>query len=226
MELRPSDVVSGEAFADVNLDVYVGTDGHWNPEHGLISIPAGWEFLATGDAFLTRRVKASGRYWLSWQPRSRRYAHRRLLGLLAPAAEIASAEQAAAETAQRRAASRVQGARHRDRQEGRYREELRLAILAFLDFAPPHKDLADQIATAAADRAAAVGSGRVGRIRNLSPDERAALAARAQIRHQHTAYHDDLERLPFAEWDEERLYREIKGAANASVNDFLAEHRA
>ena len=45
-----------------NLDVYDTRDGLWNPEHGNLEQPQGWDFLPTGDAFVTRRVKAVGVY--------------------------------------------------------------------------------------------------------------------------------------------------------------------
>ena len=40
-------------------------------KHGDVEIPDDWEYLPSGDAFLTRTVKAAGVYWLSWRPRSR-----------------------------------------------------------------------------------------------------------------------------------------------------------
>jgi hypothetical protein len=57
-----------EALTTQHLDVYATKSGQWNPEHGDIEIPAHWEFLPSGDAFLTRTVKAADAYWLSWQP--------------------------------------------------------------------------------------------------------------------------------------------------------------
>jgi hypothetical protein len=207
------------------LDVYVGRDDHWNPEHGVVAIPDGWEFLPTGDAFAARQVKAAGVYWMSWQPRSRNQRHRRLLGLSAPAGTIRAAEERAAATEQARQSRRQQGARSRQRAEDRYRKQLREAILAFLDFAPEHADLAEQIAAEAAGHAAVVGSGRVGRTRLLSLDERAVLAARAHIRHRHAGYHDDLDRVPYGGWDDEWLYLKAKSAAQDAVDGFLDEHR-
>lgn len=44
----------------LNLDVYDTREGLWNPEHGSVDLPEGWEFLAAGDTFVTRRVKAAG----------------------------------------------------------------------------------------------------------------------------------------------------------------------
>lgn len=75
----------------------------------------------------------------------------------------------------------------------------------------------------AAVRAAAVGSGRVARTRLLRLQERAALAARAQVRHTHTDYSQQLAALS-PETDDE-LYRQIKASAHDEVDRFLAEHR-
>jgi hypothetical protein len=166
----------------MHLDVYVSNDVDaewWTPEHGTVACPEGWAFLPTGQSFVTRTVKAAGAFWLAWQPRSRSRRHRRLLGLLAPETTIKAAEQFAAETATVRASRREAGARSRERQEAQYQQELVEAIVDFLSFAPEHRDLADGIARKAAERAAVVGSGRVGRTRLLSLQERAALAARA-----------------------------------------------
>ncbi len=112
------------------------------------------------------------------------------------------------------------------RKSQRYREQLIEAILAYLAFASEHAALAQQIAEDAAARAAVVGSGRVGRTRTISLEDRAALAARASIRHQHTSYEDELDRLAFLEgWDADYLYRDIKSAAHAAVDEFIDAHR-
>jgi len=214
-----------EALATQHLDLYATKNGPWNPEHGEIEIPTGWEFLPSGDAFLTRTVKAAGVYWLSWEPRGQHRQHRRLLGLWAPSQAITAAQVRAEETAELRAAKRAVGAESRRRQEDRYRLELEEAVLRFLAFASPHQELEGQIAKETAAHAAVVGSGRVGRTRKLTVDDRAALSARAYIRHRFTSYHDDLDALSPEHWDEEYLYREIKGAANEAVDRFLFEHR-
>ena len=129
-----------------HLDVYATKNGPWNPEHGDIEIPAGWDFLPSGDAFLTRTVKAAGTYWLSWQPRTQHRQHRRLLGLWAPSQAIAAALTRAEETAARRAGKRALGAQSRRRQEDRYRDELEDAVVRFLTFAPPYRELEQRIA--------------------------------------------------------------------------------
>ncbi len=211
-----------------HLEVYVSRDGEaewWHPEHGSIAAPDGWVFLATGQAFVTRTVKAAGVFWLAWEPRSRSRRHRRLMGLVAPEATIRAAEQAAADTEAARALRREAGGRSRERQEARYRQELAEAIVDFLAFEPAHQELAERIARDAAERAAVVGSGRVGRTRLLSLSERAALAARAQIRHAHTDYEQQLDGETEFGVDDE-LYRAIKADAHHAVDDFLQGHRA
>lgn len=208
-----------------HLDVYDTRSGPWSPDHGDLEIPATWEFLPSGDAFVTRTVKAAGQYWLSWQPRSRSRSHRRLLGLWAPAEAIADAQRCARETADKRARARRVAVDTRARRNERYERELRGAVLEFLDFAPGHRALAEQIADETAAHAAVVGSGRVGRTQLLTLEEKAALAARAHIRHRHTRYEDRLDTIPLEAWDEDDLYREIKGAAHEAVDDFLDEPR-
>jgi hypothetical protein len=176
----------------LQFDVYMTREGPWNPDHGEIEIPDDWEFLPSGDAFVTRRVKTAGRFWVAWRPRGRNRPHRRRLGLWAPKETIEAAEAEAAATETQRSKRREHSARSRASQEAAYRDELEDGIRRFLAFAPEHVDLADRIAREAATRAAEVGSGRVGRTRTLSLEQRSSLAARAVIRHRHTSYEDDL----------------------------------
>src|ERR1035437_7014303 len=147
--------VPGEAgldLASLRLDVYESRDGWWNPEHDVVVPPQGWEFLATGQAFVTRSVKATGVFWLAWAPRSRTRQHRRLLGLWAPAAAIRRAQRSEAATASARAVRREAAARSRARQEARYQDELAAAIVEYLHFAARHEALAQTIARSAAER--------------------------------------------------------------------------
>ena len=215
-------------LAREQLDVYEGKDGgYWHPEHGVLELPEGWEFLASGDAFITRKVKAHGAYWTLWRPRGRNRPHRRLLGLLAPTAAIADARIAADQTAAQRATKRAAGARSRERAEDRYRVEFADAIRSWLAFRPEFAALADEIAVGAAERAAEVGSGRVGRTKTLTVDERAALAARAFIRHRYTSYDDELfeGELEGEGYLGDFAYRQIRAEAHEQVDEFLANHR-
>ena len=206
-----------------HLDVYDGRDGWWNPDHGVVELPDGWEFLPRGDAFITRRVKAAGHFWLAWAPRTRSRPHRRALGLIAPTATIIDARRAAETTAGRRASQRSSGAKYRERKEAGYRDQLAAAIVDYLDFAPDHAELADSIAQRGATRASEVGSGRVGRTQLLSLERRAELAARADIRHIHTNYEDHLTEIDLQ--GDDWLYAEIKADAHGSVDDFIERHR-
>ena len=212
--------------AGLNLDVYDTREGLWNPDHGSVELPDGWEFLPAGDAFVTRQVKAAGAYWIAWRPRGRNRPHRRKLGLFAPTTAIVRARDDAEKTTARRAKKREANARHRDKVEDAYRLDFTAAVLTWLDFAPEHAVLAEEIANSAADRAVVVGSGRVGRTRLLPLEERAALAGRATIRHQFTDYDDRLADLdPFEAEVDDFEYRSIKHAAHDAVDDFLDAHR-
>ncbi len=218
--------MTAEDPARLNLEVYDMREGLWHPEHGDVELPQGWEFLPSGEAFLTRRVKAGGAYWVVWRPRGRNREHRRKLGLFAPARAIAQARSEAAETAERRVEQRAVGARRRDRLEVDYRAEFTAAVLRWLDFAPEHEKLAEEIALGAAEQAAVVGSGRVGRTKTLTLDERAALAARAFIRHRHTDYEHQLVSLdPSGVSIDDLDYRDIKHDAQHAVDAFLDTHR-
>jgi hypothetical protein len=109
-----------------------------------------------------------------------------------------------------------------------YRSELRAAILGYLDFVDEHAPLAGQIADAAATRASEVGSGRVGRTSTLTLAEKAELASRAHIRHQHTAYEDELaSTLLHADgrFTDDDRYLDVRANAHAAVDEFLAAHR-
>jgi Uncharacterized conserved protein (DUF2293) len=191
-----------------------------------VAIPAGWEFLPPGDAFVTRTVKAAGTYWVAWQPRSRHRAHRRLLGLWAPVATIAAARERAAETEATRAVRRQASRKQRGRTEERYRAELAAAVLDYLRFAPAYAELAEQVAREAAEQAAVVGSGRVGRTSTRPIEERAELAARAHIRHRYTDYHRRLEAAVAQDLGvDDYEYAAIKRSTHDAVDDFLRRHR-
>jgi Uncharacterized conserved protein (DUF2293) len=214
------------------LEVHDTKRGLWHPELGELAQPGGWDFLPAGDAFLTRRVKVAGVYWVVFRPKGRR-EHRRQLGVLAPAEAIASARASADTTAARREIQRATSARQRDRSEAAYRAEFEDAVIRWFGFAPEHAALASEIAHGAADRAAVVGSGRVGRTKTLGLEDRAGLAARAFIRHRYTEYEDRLIAHELSEFDqgikadiaEAGDYREIKQAAQRQVDDFLEQHR-
>jgi hypothetical protein len=225
-------MVADEDRARQHLEVYDTKNGLWHPEFGELAQPGGWEYLPAGDAFVTRRVKTAGVYWVLFRPKGRR-EHRRQLGLLAPAETIATARAAADATASRRELARAAGARQRDKNEAAYRVEFEAAVMRWLGFSPEHAALAREIAQGAANRAAVVGSGRVGRTQTLTLEARAELAARAFIRHRYTDYGEQLFALELTELDDGidadiagvGDYREIKQAAQREVDAFLERHR-
>lgn len=221
--------VGGSLDGEV-IDVYVSREGGWwNPDSGDVQIPDGWALLPAGDAYLTRSVTSAGPHWIAWRPGDRRRGRRRRrIGVWAPEEDIERAEHRAERTAASRARDRERAAQRRDRAELAYRDELAAAIVTWLDFADDHAELADQIAQAAADHAAVIGSGRVGRTSTLSLEDKAALAARAHIRHRHTDYEEQLiEReaeLGFTDLDTD-TYRALRREAHQAVDRFLEAHR-
>jgi len=84
--------------------------------------------------------------------------------------------------------------------DSRPRRELQSAALRFLRFAPEHAALAQEIAHAAAERAA--------------------------IRHRNTDYEGALNGVAPGEWDDEFLHRHVKAAAHDAVDEFLDRHRS
>ena len=61
-------------------------------------------------------------------------------------------------------------------------------MLTFLDFAPSHANLAEQMADAVTQLATPVGSGTVARTRRIPIERRAQSAVIAWLRHPTTAY--------------------------------------
>ena len=70
-----------------------------------------------------------------------------------------------------------------------------------------------------------VGSGRAGRTRLLSLEERTRLAVRAYTRHKYTDYEKQLEDLGIPLKWTASLYQEIRVEASESVDAFLSSHR-
>ena len=77
MIVRESWGVDKIDLTGLHLDVYSTRDGPWTLDHGDLVIPDDWDFLPSGDAFVTRRVKAAGRFWVAWRPRGRNRPHSR-----------------------------------------------------------------------------------------------------------------------------------------------------
>jgi hypothetical protein len=108
----------------------------------------------------------------------------------APAATIERCRAILAEErADPRHARKLQaGRQRRAREQEQYGQDFCAAVLAFLDFAPRHRGLAEQLARAITLHATPVGSGTVARTQRIPIEQRADAATIAWLRHQTTAY--------------------------------------
>jgi hypothetical protein len=153
----------------------------------VLPVPAGWELLPPGDAGLTRRVKAGGPSWTVKEKKGRRTFSR---GVWAPADRIAAVRTAleAERSTESYAKRRQSDSNRRERKQLEYAEDFRGAVLAFLDFAYSHQEIAERLADAVAQHATPVGSGTVARTQRIPIEQRAESAVIAWMRHQTTAY--------------------------------------
>jgi len=195
----------------------------WAAEFGNLRVPEGWEFLPRGDSFITRHTK-KGPHWVLLGKHNKKGGYRPVIGVFAPTAAIEAARAAAEATKDRRQRARPKAAERREKVEAQYRQVFREACLRFLNFAPAHLDLAQQIAADTTDWACQKLSGRVGRTSRLSLEEKAALAVRAYVRHRHTDYESNLPDPDHYFADE--AYREARAFAHEEVDQFLENHRA
>lgn len=157
------------------------------PDGTVRTIPPGWVLVPPGDAALTRRVRAAGECWSVAERRGRKVFSR---GVWAPAASVerVKCELAAERSTGAYARRREADAARREKAQGEYVEEFRLAVRAFLNFHPDHAALADRLAGAVAEHATPVGSGTVARTKRIPVEERAGAAVVAWMRHRTTAY--------------------------------------
>ena len=148
----------------------------------ILHAPADWELLPPGDAGLTRRVKAAGPTWTVQEKKGRKTFSR---GIWAPADRIATirAELEAERSTDAYAKRRATETARRERKQSEYVEDFRGAVLAFLDFAPCHAGLAEQLADAVTQHATPVGSGTVARTQRIPIERRAESAVIAWLRH-------------------------------------------
>ena len=153
----------------------------------ILAPPANWSLLLPGDPGLTRRVKAAGPSWTVQEKKGRKTFSR---GVWAPSANIAAAmtqlteERSTDAYAKRQASS----AKRREKIQTEYVGTFRDAVLQFLNFAPVHRSLAEQLADAVAAHATPVGSGTVARTQRIPVERRAEAAVIAWMRHQTTLY--------------------------------------
>lgn len=151
------------------------------------AVPEGWVLLPPGDAALTRRVKGAGPHWVVQEKRGRKVFSR---GIWAPAATIARlrAELEVERSTESYARKLAAAAGRREKAQAAYVEDFFGAVVAFLGFAPGHRDLAERLARAVTEHATPVGSGTVARTRRIPVERRAEAAVIAWMRHQTTGY--------------------------------------
>lgn len=152
-----------------------------------VALPPGWCFVPSGDPGLTRRLKASGEYWVQVHRRKNRIEAQ---GIWTDSKRIAGirsrleSERNSASYQQRLEAARQARIRKQDEYVIRFRQ----AVVDFLDFAPRYRELAWTMADAVTDQAVPVGSGTVARTERIPLPARAEAAVIAWMRHQTTAY--------------------------------------
>ena len=149
--------------------------------------PTGWVFLPAGDAGLTRKITAAGKFWRVQAQVGRRIISK---GIWAPSTIIIEARQ---ELEALRATDaykkKLAGARRRrDDKQVEYEQEFYRAVRSFLAFDPRYEGMEKTMAEAVTVHAIPVGSGTVARTNMIPITERAAKAVIAWMRHQTTAY--------------------------------------
>lgn len=153
----------------------------------LVTVPAGWIFVPSGDPLLTRRIKGAGEYWVHVRERKGRTES---VGVWASAEHVESARQKiTAEREDPAYQKRLESSRKsREKKQNAYCQEFRQAILDFLQFHPDCKIWAEKFADAVVLQSAGVGSGTVARTQRIPVEKRAESAVIAWMRHQTTAY--------------------------------------
>ena len=184
----------------------------------VLSPPPDWSLLLPGDPGLTRRVKAAGPSWTVQEKRGRKTFSQ---GIWAPQKNISAAlekltqERSTEAYAKRKTAS----AQRREKTQTAYVTTFRDAVLKFLAFAPVHRELAEQLATAVAELATPVGSGTVARTKQIPVERRAEAAVIAWMRHQTTLYDE----MKIARIKGER--REVRRMLAQQSRELLKQYR-
>lgn len=174
-----------------NKDILIvapGSNGKLTgPNKETLSPPIDWSFLPAGDAGVTRKVTAQGKYWRVEIKKGRRTIS---LGIWAPSATIDKAQQdvSAMRSSAEYQKKKSYTAERREKKQAEYDAEFRQAVKKFLNFHDCYKDLENRFARLVTAHAIPIGSGTVARTQLIPIEERAAHAVIAWMRHQTTAY--------------------------------------
>ncbi len=181
--------------------------------------PESWEFVPSGDPGVTRRLKASGDYWVLVHRRKNRVE---ALGLWTDSARIeevkAKLEAERSDPAYQRKLDSARKAR--EAKQDAYVVEFREAVVQFLAFADKYSELAWTMADSVTDQAVPVGSGTVARTERIPIERRAESAVIAWMRHQTTAY----DHMSIARIKGER--REVRRRLAERSRQLLAKYRS
>lgn len=214
-----------------NLEIWYSYESpyYWTNKYGEIKPPEGWDYLPSGNTYLTRTVKNLGPYWsLKEKKQVSLSKHNKrmfspVIGIWAPSENINKAEEMEELTNAERYKKREKAAIYRDKKEVEYKNLFCESISGFLNFSASNKNLAIEIAEETSKIACEKGSGRVGRTGMLPLSSKVKLATIAYIRHNYTDYHSELSDKCCADNDE--MYREVKMFANSAAWAFIDEHR-
>lgn len=167
--------------------VYRAGKSHFTHANKAVALPDGWVVVESGDAALTRRIKAAGEYWVIKGMYKGKPTN---VGLCAPGETVdrlrrdLEAERQSPDYAKRIAAGRA----YRERKQAQYEIDFEQTLFSWLNFAPRYRAIAQKFARRVSSFATVVGSGTVARTRRLSIEERARAAAIAWMRHCTTNY--------------------------------------
>jgi len=188
------------------------------PNGRILEVPDDWDLLLPGDAALSRRIKKDGPTWTMIEMKGRKKFSR---GIWAPAKRIDALEKELLEERKDPAYRKKldAGRQRRAKEQERYVGEFETAVLAFLHFAPEHRDLGAKLAKVIVDHAVPVGSGTVARTKRIPIERRAEAAVIAWMRHQTTAY-DDMKILR-----EKGARREVRRMLARRSRDLLDRYR-
>lgn len=157
-------------------------------ERGVqVSIPSGWVFVESGDAGLTRRLKAAGEFW---SVKHLRRGRAEGMGLCVPKENL-QRERAKLELERESPEYErklLSGRRSREKKQALYQGEFFQAVMAFLGFASRWQGMAEKLAELVTKHATPVGCGTVARTQTIPIEQRAEAAVIAWMRHQTTDY--------------------------------------
>jgi len=184
-----------------------------------VTPPDGWIFVPAGDPGLTRRLKATGEYWVQVHFRRNRLESE---GIWTDSKRIDGIRSRL--ESERNSASyqqKLEAARQaRIKKQDEYVVQFRQAVVDFLNFAPRYHDFAWELADAVTDQAVPVGSGTVARTERIPLSVRAEAAVIAWMRHQTTAY----DQMSIARIKGER--REVRRRLAERSRALLSRYRA